>query len=360
MLAKNTTRAVLDSMESCGQRSDDLGYNRFIFTAHTNSLSTISVIATVLNEVESIDPLVRSLLLQSLQPTDIVIVDGGSTDGTWEKLQEHARASGLLRVIRDESCNLKNCRGPIARGRNVAIAAARAEVIACCDAGCSYGPEWLARLTAPITNAGAEYVLGGSCIATDEATVWDIAAAPLMGIATKSEGTRKSCTARSMAFTRLLWERAGKFPEDTLLGEDTVFDERAQRLTRPAYAEGAMAVYAPQFTYALAIKTLARYSSADGALKLRRARLVRMLLRCFAQATAIALLWWKLWPLVIVAALEFYFAIERDASVLRPKHWRALLPRILFSLSVPWVTVVHYIRGRYTKANLPNQQNAAR
>ena len=50
-------------------------------------MSAVSVIATVLNEAEDIDGLVSSLLQQTLQPAEIVVVDGGSTDGTWERLQ---------------------------------------------------------------------------------------------------------------------------------------------------------------------------------------------------------------------------------------------------------------------------------
>ena len=53
-----------------------------------------------------------------------------------------------LVVIRDESCSLKHSDGPIARGRNVGITAATSDVIACADAGCTYGRDWLERLTA--------------------------------------------------------------------------------------------------------------------------------------------------------------------------------------------------------------------
>jgi glycosyltransferase involved in cell wall biosynthesis len=319
-------------------------------------LPTISIIATVLNEQQAIDRLVRSLLLQSTQPLEIVIVDGGSTDGTWEKLQAHAKASALVRAIRDESCNLKNSPGPIARGRNVAIAAARGAVIACCDAGCSYGPEWLARLVAPIAR-GEAYVLGGSYIDASNATVWDIAAAPLMGIALSPEGIRKSCTARSMAFTKELWKRAGGFPEDTLLGEDTIFDLRMQKLTAAAHADSAMALYAPRFTYATAVNTLARYSAADGALGVRKSRLTRMALRCLLMIVAVILLPWSSRLFAVILVVELVIAGERDRSVLRPGGFRALLPRIFFSMSAPWVTTYNYLRGAFTKANLPNEQN---
>ena len=53
-------------------------------------MSAVSVIATVLNEAEDIDGLVSSLIHQTLEPAEIIIVDGGSTDGTWERLQADA------------------------------------------------------------------------------------------------------------------------------------------------------------------------------------------------------------------------------------------------------------------------------
>ncbi|MBC7812473.1 MAG: glycosyltransferase, partial [Burkholderiales bacterium] len=42
----------------------------------------ISLISTVLNEGESIRPLMESLTRQTRQPDEVVIVDGGSADNT--------------------------------------------------------------------------------------------------------------------------------------------------------------------------------------------------------------------------------------------------------------------------------------
>lgn len=320
-------------------------------------MASVSVIATVLNESDSIEGLVRSLLEQSETPLEIVIVDGGSTDGTWEKLEALAQGSRLLRVVRDESCSLKNSPGPIARGRNVAIAAARGEIIACCDAGCTYEKDWLTNLTRPMREGDAQYVLGGSRIEVREATAWDLAAAPLMGVAMVSEGKRKSCTARSMAFTKSAWERAGKFPETTLLGEDTWFDIAVRKVVDVAYAENAMAVYRPKLTFKTALQTIARYSAADGELGLRKTRFSKMALRCLLQAVAVATLGWRWEIAALVALIETYIAFERDRSVLLPSAWRGLIPRILFSICVPWVTVYFYWRGRHAKNAVLNPQN---
>ncbi len=178
-------------------------------------MTAVSVACTVLNERNDIDSLVESLTRQTLAPAEVIVVDGGSTDGTWERLEAARLQYPTLVPIRDESCSLKSCPGPIARGRNVGIAAATSAVVACADAGCTYHPDWLANLTAPILNGGAEYSVGGSYIDPDPArsTIWDVASAPFKAIRasgsltttwampiTESEGfprPRSICSARS-------------------------------------------------------------------------------------------------------------------------------------------------------------------
>ena len=267
--------------------------------------------ATVLNEAADIDALASTLAEQTLRP-EVIIVDGGSTDGTWERLQAAQAKYPNLLAIRDESCNLKASAGPIARGRNVGIAAARGEVVACADAGCVYDPEWLDRLTAPIRNGSAEYALGGSCVDPDDQTIWDLAAAPFFGMKQRADGTTKSCTARSMAFRKELWRRVGGFPETSFLGEDTSFDLLVRKFTTPAYAERAQAIYRPRHTLSSALSMMARYGIADGVLGTRRTRLLRNSLRCAAEMAAVLALPRTRVPLIGVLLLEMYFAFRLD------------------------------------------------
>jgi glycosyltransferase involved in cell wall biosynthesis len=318
----------------------------------------VSVTATVLNEVEDIDALVSTLAEQTLRP-EVIIVDGGSSDGTWERLQAAESKYPNLVAIRDESCNLRASAGPIARGRNVGIAAARADVIACADAGCIYDPEWLARLTDPILGGRAEYSLGGSCVDPDDQTIWDLAAAPFFGMKRRADGTTKSCTARSMAFRKQLWQRVGGFPETSFLGEDTSFDLLVRKFVAPVYAERAQAIYRPRHTFKTALSMMARYGAADGVLGTRRARLVRNFLRCAAEVAAILLLPRTAIPLVCVLLLEIYFAFRLDWSTFS-KHagLRAFGARLIYSLLVPWVAAWNQAVGELTKTNQPNRQNA--
>ena len=321
-------------------------------------MPSVTVTATVLNEVEDIDGLVSTLAEQSLRP-EVIVVDGGSTDGTWERLQAARAKYPNLIAIRDESCNLKACAGPIARGRNVGIAAATSEIVACADAGCIYDPEWLARLTAPIVSGNAEYALGGSCIDPEEQTIWDLASAPFFGLKQNADGTTKSCTARSMAFRKELWQRVGGFPETSFLGEDTMFDLRVRKVTKAAYAERAQAIYRPRHTLTTALSMMKRYGIADGVLGTRRSRLLRNFLRCLAEVVAIVLLPRTVIPLLVVLALEIYWAFRLDWSALT-KHAsvRLIAARLLYSLLVPWIVTWNQAVGELTKTNQPNRQNA--
>jgi glycosyltransferase involved in cell wall biosynthesis len=318
----------------------------------------VSVAATVLNEVDDISRLVASLADQVLAPAEIVIVDGGSTDGTWEWLLNAKAQYPALIPIRDESCNLKQSPGPIARGRNVAIAAATSDVIACADAGCTYRPDWLTRLTAPILSGAFEYAVGGSCLDPVSPTVWDIASAPFFGVKLNPDEPTKSCTARSMAFRKELWQRAGGFPETVFLGEDTLFDAEARKLTTPAFTERAKAFYRPRHTLKSALSQLASYAIADGAIGIRPARLFRNFARCVVEVLAIIALRWNPIPLLAILALENYFAFRLDWRSLQKATFRILAARLVFSLLVPWVVTWNQIKGGITKAHQANRQNA--
>jgi glycosyltransferase involved in cell wall biosynthesis len=333
-------------------------------------MPAVSVACTVLNERDDIDLLVESLMRQTLAPAEVIIVDGGSTDGTWERLEAARLKYPTLVPIRDESCSLKSCPGPIARGRNVGIARASSEVVACADAGCTYHCDWLANLTAPIFAGNAEYSLGGSYVdltnpGPTNSTIWDVASAPFFGVKLNPDAPTKSCTARSMAFRKELWQRVGGFPDTVFLGEDTVFDSKVRQLVTPAFAERAKAAYQPRHSFRSALRQMVSYSVTDGVLGGRSARLWRNIARCLAEILALLALVYSPIPLLLVLALEIYFAFRLDWSDLRKAGWRTslrtflriLAARLVFSFAVPWVVAWYQTLGGITKKNRPNRQN---
>jgi len=84
---------------------------------------------------------------------EVVVVDNGSTDGTWEHLCERAATSPVpMRVERDL--------GSLGRVRNVALAEARGEIVAITDSDCVPAPGWLAALVAPFADPDVGVVQG--------------------------------------------------------------------------------------------------------------------------------------------------------------------------------------------------------
>ncbi len=109
----------------------------------------ISLIITTLNEVETIKPLLNSISEQTLAPREIIIVDAGSTDGT-------------LNILKDYSITPLRCYRGTNRSvaRNLGIKAAKNEIIAVTDAGCTLDKHWLERLTKPFTDKKVISVAG--------------------------------------------------------------------------------------------------------------------------------------------------------------------------------------------------------
>jgi glycosyltransferase involved in cell wall biosynthesis len=108
----------------------------------------VTLVSTVKDCAGSADAFLASLGAQTRAPDEVVIVDGGSADGTAEA---YARGDGISMLV-EPGAN-------ISRGRNIAIAAATHDVIAVTDADCALDPRWLETIVAPI-EAGADVAMG--------------------------------------------------------------------------------------------------------------------------------------------------------------------------------------------------------
>ncbi len=177
----------------------------------------VSLVTTVKDAAHAIEPFLASLAGQTRAPDEAIVVDGGSTDGTLERL----RTAGGITLIEEPGAN-------IARGRNLAIAAAAHDVVAVTDADCVLEPEWLERLLAPI-GAGADVAMGFSRPIADGFVPACMAAINLPDADEIDESTFMP-SSRSVAFRRKAIEEAGGYPEWLDIGEDMYVDHRWREL----------------------------------------------------------------------------------------------------------------------------------
>ncbi|MBE9127553.1 MULTISPECIES: glycosyltransferase [unclassified Coleofasciculus] len=180
----------------------------------------ISLVTTVLNDRQGCVAFFSQMDIQTCLPNEIVIVDGGSTDGTWEFLRNYQPNQPYsVRVIQEVGCN-------VARGRNLAIAHAKNELIASTDIGCLWEPQWLEELVQPLLeDSHLEAVMGSWQVCWDDlksdwAKIEYVLYNQLKLIATP----KSHASSRSIAYRKSLWEKIGGYPEDlTLAGDDMVF-----------------------------------------------------------------------------------------------------------------------------------------
>ena len=229
----------------------------------------VSVIATVYNEGASIQRLLDSLAAQTRPPDEIVICDGGSTDGTPDLVEAYARRHPQppLRLIAAPGAN-------ISRGRNLAIAAAAGPLIAATDAGVQLERTWLAELVAPWEEAAAKgteppLAAAGFFVPDAEGVFQTAMAATVLPLVGEIDPHRFLPSSRSVAFTKDAWAQAGGYPEWLDYCEDLLFDfaVNAQRPDRPtafAWAPAAVVHFRPRTSLGAFWHQYYHYARGDG------------------------------------------------------------------------------------------------
>ena len=243
----------------------------------------VSLVCTVLNEAATIGDLLASISAQTVRPREVIIVDGGSRDGTQLHAQWwHGRLGCPLRLIERTGTN-------IAAGRNIAIEAARAPIVAVTDAGVWLEPDWLASITEPFRDPTVGISAG--FFVPDPSTVTELAmgATVLPSLADVSLATFLP-SSRSVAFRRSVWERIGGYPEWLDYCEDLVFDLAARvDGIAVAFAPGAVAHFRPRPTLRAHWHQYFRYARGDGKAALWGKRhAIRYLTYATLVATAVA------------------------------------------------------------------------
>jgi glycosyltransferase involved in cell wall biosynthesis len=180
------------------------------------AVTPVSLVVPVRDEAESIGRLLSTIEEQVRRPDEILIVDGGSTDGTLDLARRLTADDDRYRIVEA---------GPATpgRGRNVGIDAAAHAWVALTDAGIELDRFWLARLVRVVEHDPSVDVVYGS-FSPDRSTPFARCAelAYVSPLRSSPVGPVRARSVASCLLRKDAWRRVGGFP-DLRAAEDLVF-----------------------------------------------------------------------------------------------------------------------------------------
>jgi glycosyltransferase involved in cell wall biosynthesis len=293
-----------------------------------------------LNEQDAIERLLTSLDRQTRRPDEVVVADGGSTDGTLAILESWASSESLpLKILETPSAN-------ISQGRNAAISAATGDLIASTDAGVRLEDDWLEKLVRPFEDeeTGPAVAVVSGWFVPDPHTVFETAmGATVLPQLRDVKPETFLPSSRSVAFRKAAWEACGGYPEWLDYCEDLIFDLRLRDLYGSfAFAPAAVVHFRPRGALKTFFRQYYQYARGDGKADLwRRRHAIRYLtyLVLGPLLVVLALLYSPWWWLALLAGLAVYTATpyRRLGPMLAPYGF---FDRIKAVFLVPVIRVV--------------------
>jgi glycosyltransferase involved in cell wall biosynthesis len=236
----------------------------------------VSLITTVFNEENSIELFLDSIFIQTKLPDEIIIVDGGSNDGTIKKIEKYNSLSGKhLPKIK-----LIVKKGNRSVGRNEAINRATNEIIAITDAGCILDKNWLNNLIKPFSKGQIDVVAGYYKGRAKSAFQKSLVPYVLVMEDKISDAKDFLPATRSMAIRKPVWEKAGRFNEKLSHNEDYAFANKLMAMnTKIVFCKDAIVNWVPRKNLKEAFIMFFRFALGDSEAKIFRDKVVYIFIR---------------------------------------------------------------------------------
>jgi succinoglycan biosynthesis protein ExoA len=190
----------------------------------------ITVMAPMRDELPNLEGFVADLAAQDFAgPVQVLVADGGSTDGSGARLAELAAAAGLDLTVLD------NPEGIVSPGLNRCIARATGDLVVRLDCHSRYPADYLRRL-AELAAATGGWNVGGSTVARGvtpmERAVATAMVSPFGGIdwtrLGEEEGPVEVDTVKFGAFRPIAFREAGAYDEEFVRNQDDEFNLRIE------------------------------------------------------------------------------------------------------------------------------------
>ncbi len=308
----------------------------------------MSMVTTVRNAAKGLEVLLESLARQTRMPDEVIVVDGGSTDSTLEVIRRAMERDQRIRLIVKPGAN-------IAQGRNAGVEGASGEIILSSDSGCRLDERWVERMVRPFEeDPETEFVAGFYRIEPQNLTEAVVGTATMRGALDPVDPETFNPSCRSMAYTKKLWERAGRFPEFIEI-DDTLFNLKLRRMSvNRRFVPDAIVHWRPRSTLASIYRQFRFYATWRGHTQLDTHG-IRYNLRNLGVCLILLVLgiWVPAVSWVLLAAtLYFYvFTFHRKSARIAAKlgTWRAYPLSILVHWAIVFGGISGYLKATYER-----------
>jgi glycosyltransferase involved in cell wall biosynthesis len=266
-------------------------------------LKDTSFISTVYNEEDSIQDFLESIKDQTVLPGEIIIVDGGSKDRTFSRMEDFfgkwVREDKSPIFMSPDKDNGSKKQGKVAvklissqgagisRGRNIAIGKASREIISVSDAGCLLDPGWLEEINQGM-DKDPDRVNGGMNYSICKSMLQRLTALAIMPGLNETDPESFMPSSRNVSFRKTHWKDVGGYPEDLDFGEDMKFDFNLKGKGYDLVFSPTAAVYwKMRENLAGIFRQFFRYAKGDG---LGRMYPLRHMIRFFSGALFLAVI----------------------------------------------------------------------
>lgn len=230
-----------------------------------------SLVCTVLNEEKTIEKFIDSVLKQSVLPSEVIIVDGGSTDSTLSVISNKKIPKIKIKLF------IK--KGNRSVGRNDGIKKSSNELILLTDSGCILDKDWVKNITKPFndknTNVVAGYYKGES------KSIFQKCLTPYVLVMPDKVNHEDFLPAtRSMAIKKSIWKKIGGFDEKLSHNEDYAFANRLKKSrVKIVFVKDAIVNWIPRKNIIQAFFMFFRFAFGDAEAGILRIKVVFQYLR---------------------------------------------------------------------------------
>lgn len=294
----------------------------------------VSLVIPLRDETETIAALVDSIKRQTFLPEEVVLVDGGSTDGTVEVAAKLIAGDERFRIIEAGDAMP-------GRGRNVGVENARNEWIAFTDAGIKLENTWLEKLVEALAEKSGSDVIYGN-YAPIKNTFFEKCAV-FAYVAPQGKNVIRGKFIASALLKKKVWQKVGGFP-DSRAAEDLMFMDAVEKQGFvTAYAPEAMVYWELRPDFLSTFRKFVLYSKYNVWAKREwqwHYGLVRqyLLLLPFIMLALLHSAWWILG----IAVWLFVRTVKRILSHRYDFGWTTLLNPLVFLTTMFLITMIDF------------------